>query len=527
MSAPLRLAVLYPDDLSGENAGLYGLHVRSLIELLEPIGWIVEPRSVLDPDFATAALEADVVVMQMLVDPEAEGVILRRRELGRPTVYEITDNVLGVGEWLPHQHGARSPLMRQNVAYHAYLSDALQMLVPALVDLFAPINPRTILLQPRTPFPAEVPPKPPGFVFGWGGSRSHSESLAAAAPAVVEFCRRRPEATFSFMGDARLFEEHFSAIPPHQRDVHPFGEWEEWLEFAGGLHVGIAPMIATPFNATRSDTRVGVYAGHGVAAVLEDAPAHKGHGEHAQIYRTADELLAILEELFDDRDQVAALSGAGREWMLRERSPAALAAERDSAYRELLAHTRGAHERASAERVPESDPDLRDRLRRAQLQHPAAAVVTYREIVEEQPGYDQAHLRCLRCLEKLGRYDEVLDYASSIDPSPVYSDLFAELKARAASHVRPHERQRHVATIHSAYRRARLTEFESPAEQSRAVLEHNPYDYFALAGTIARIEREDADLPELGPLHERACMVAPDLVPAPRRPERLVPFLPA
>jgi hypothetical protein len=59
------------------------------------------------------------------------------------------------------------------------------------------------------------------------------------------------------------------------------------------------------------------------------------------------------------------------------------------------------------------------------------------------------------------------------------------------------------------------------------VLEHNPYDHFALASTIRRIERDDADAPELGELYERLCMVAPEDVPADRRPARLEPFLPA
>src|SRR3954453_21179344 len=303
---------------------LSALHVPALVELLEPLGWRVEPRSVVDPGFAAAALSADVAVLQMLSEPEAEAVTLRRRDLGRPTAYEITDNVLGVGDWLPASHRVRSPLARQAFVYHASLADALQMLVPALSELFAGVNPRRTVLSPHTPFPDEVPPKPPGFVFGWSGSRSHAVSLAAAAPAVVELCRRRPEATFAFMGDRSLFDDLFGAIPPEQRQLHPFGSRDGQLRFVGGLHVGIAPMASTTFNATRSDTRVGIYAGHGVAAVLEDAPAHRPHRERARIYRNAGELLDILEELFHDRGQVEALARAGREWMERERSPRAL-----------------------------------------------------------------------------------------------------------------------------------------------------------------------------------------------------------
>ncbi len=529
MSAPVapQLAVVYPRDLVGENTGLYGLHVTSLVELLTPLGWRVEAYSVLDPRFPAAALTADVTILQMLADPEAEAVILRRRDMGLPTVYEVTDNVLGIGDWVSQAHPARSPLARQSILYHAHLADSIQMLVPALAELFSTVNQRTILLSPHTPFPDEPPPKPPGFVFGWSGSRSHSASLAAAAPAVIEFCRRHPEATFAFMGDRRLFEEHFAAIAPEQRRLHPFSDRDTQLRFAGGLHVGLAPMAPSPFNATRSDTRVGIYAGHGVAAVLEDAPAHRPHRARARLYRTTRELLDVLEELFHDRAQVEALARAGREWMERERDAAALGAERDRAYRDLAVRPPNGQPAALAEAAIAGAAELTERLFRASHQDPERALSTCRELVAQHPGYDQAHVLATRCLERLGRHEEALAYAERCDPSPVYSDLLAEAKARAAGHVRPADRARYVGAIRSPLRRARLADFASPADQGRAVLEHNPYEHLALASTIRRTERDDPDSPELDALYERLCMVSPEDVPPDRRPARLAPFLPA
>ncbi len=526
-SAAPALVVVYPRDLYGENAGLYGLHVTSLVELLTPLGWRVEDYSVLDPRFPAAALGADVVVLQMLGDPEAETVILRRRDMGLPTVYEVTDNVLGIGDWVSRAHPARSPLTRQSLVYHAHLADSTQMLVPALAELFSAVNPRQILLSPRTPFPEEVPRKPDGFVFGWSGSRSHSTSLAAAAPAVVELCRRHPDATFAYMGDRQVFDDHFAAIAAEQRQLHPFSEWNAQLSFVGGLHVGIAPMAPSPFNATRSDTRVGIYAGHGVAAVLEDAPAHRRHRRHARIYRTTAELLDILEELFQDRAQVEALARAGRAWIERERSAGALAAERDSAYRELLARSSNGRPTGLRGAAVAGAEQVTAALFRACHEEPERALSTCRELVAEHPGYDQAHLLAARCLERLGKHEQALRYAERVEPSPVYADLFAELKARAATHVRPADRVRYVGQIRSPFRRARLGEFSSPAEHARSVLEHNPYDHFALASAIRRIERADESSPELAALYERLCMVAPEYVPTDRRPARLAPFLPA
>lgn len=514
----LRLAVLFPADLDGENAGLYWLHVTSLVELLGAAGWIVDARSVADPGAAAAALAADVTVLQMPAEPDAEGVILRRRDLGRPTVYEITDNVLGVGDWLPATAALRSPLVRQAMLYHAHLADSLQMLVPALAELFAGVNSRRIVLSPHTPYPAEPPPKPGGFVFGWSGSRSHAESLRPMAPAVVELCRRHPEATFAFMGDRALFDELFGAIPPGQRRIRPFGSRDEQASFIGGLHVGIAPMAPTTFNATRSDTRVGIFAGHAVAAVLQDAVPHRPHAERARMFGTCDELLDTLEELFQDPAQVEALARAGREWIERERSPAALAAERDGAYRALL----GSREATRDAPPPPPDPVLAKRWSEAVRSDPERALEICRELVAECPGYDQAHLLAARALERLGRHAEALVYTERLSPSPVYADQFAELLAR----VSPERRELYVARIRSPFRRARLARSGTPAERSRTVLEHNPYDHFALASTIRRLERESPAAPELDALYERAALVAPEIVPAERRPAELAPFLP-
>src|SRR3712207_7870367 len=85
------------------------------------------PRSTLFP-YTTlfrspaAALSADITLLQMLAEPEAEGVILRRRERGLPTVYEVTDNVLGVGDWLPRadRKSTRLNSSHANISYAVF-----------------------------------------------------------------------------------------------------------------------------------------------------------------------------------------------------------------------------------------------------------------------------------------------------------------------------------------------------------------------------------------------------------------------
>jgi hypothetical protein len=101
------------------------------------------------------------------------------------------------------------------------------------------------------------------------------------------------------------------------------------------------------------------------------------------------------------------------------------------------------------------------------------------------------------------------------------------MAARAARRVRPEAYDRHVGNVRSPFRRARLANGLSPAAHSRAVLEHQPYDHFALSSSIHRLRKRQRDPDEIDAMYERLCLVAPEAVPADRRPERLAPFLPS
>src|SRR5205823_3437076 len=125
-----------------------------------------------------------------------------------------------------------------------------------------------------------------------------------------------------------------------------------------------------------------------VAAVLEDAPAHRPHRARARLYRTTAELLDILEELFQDRAQVEALARAGREWMERERNAAALGAERDSAYRALLAQSPNGRPAPLAETAIAGAEELTERLYLATHEEPGPALEACRELLARHPRYD-------------------------------------------------------------------------------------------------------------------------------------------
>ncbi|CAA9530364.1 MAG: hypothetical protein AVDCRST_MAG85-3618, partial [uncultured Solirubrobacteraceae bacterium] len=279
--------------------------MTSLSELLERRGWAAEATDLLDPRLSRLATSADLVLVQMLPNPEVEAIIRERRRLGLPTVFEIVDNFLAISDWAKESHWMRSPLHRQHLLLHATLADAVQVYSHGLAELFAGINARIIRFDPYVPLPEQAPPKPPGFVFGWAGTATNAADLAAIAPAVVAFCARHADARFAYMGARPVYDGTFSAIDPSRAIVHPFSEHPQYLAFVAGLHVGLVPRTPTPFNAARTDWKFATYAANGAAPVLEDAPAHRPHADVARIFSTPADLEALLEELFADREGTA------------------------------------------------------------------------------------------------------------------------------------------------------------------------------------------------------------------------------
>jgi hypothetical protein len=518
-----RLLVVHPSTLRGENHGLYVQHVASLQWLLsEENGWSVAALDPFHPAFPEAALQSDVVVVHMLPHREIEAMIRLRRERSLPTVFELSDNFLGIGAWVPRTHLLRSPLVRQRLLYHASLCDALQVYAPGLRELFARVNPRVQVFDPYVPIPDEAPEKPAGFVFGWGGTTSHEDDLQRVAPAIVDFCARHDDAVFAYMGDVAMFQRHFHAIRPEQTRVTPFGAFDAYLEFMRGLHAGLAPSKGSAFNAGRSDTKLLTYAAASAAPVLEDVAPYDAHGGHALLFRDAGELLDALERLYRDRALVAELAGRALAWAREERGAARLAAQRDTFYRSLL------RTQPVAAVAIEPAPAEAATLVALGKQKPEQALASARGIATAYPAYAQARWAIVTALQALGRVEELLEELQRFDWPLLYSDGVEELRARALGATRPAEAEEHIGRIRSPFTRLRLRARGQGDRDAffRAILEEQPYDYFALSAVIRTLERENPASPDLDALYERACLIAPETVPAGRHPASLAQFLP-
>jgi hypothetical protein len=511
---PHRLLIAHNDLTRGESHGVFVQHVETMRWLFaEDPAWDVVSLDLLHPSFPDAALTADVLVLSMCASAEIEAVIRLRRERGLRTIFEITDNVLAPVEWLAPGHPFRSPLGRQHILFHAARCDALQVYAQPLAEVFRSVNAEIEVFDPYVPIDAAIRTRPGGFVFGWGGTFTHRRDLEPLVPAIERFCARHRDATFAFMGDRAMFASLFAGVAGDQKTFRPFGPFGEYMEFVRSLHAGVAPLSPTPFNATRTDTKFVTYAAAGTAPLLQDAGVYRPHAANALLFAGPEELEAQLEKLYLDRDGLRALAARAHAWVRTFRGRDALRAQRERFYRRFLPEP--------PQRMMPID-DAADLV--ARLASPAdheEVIAVCRELLKLVPGYGRAQWQLAASLDAAGRHDEALAFSDSVVPHPIYADLFAELHARRDA--------RRIPEVASPYRRLRLQQKEARDKLTyyRAVLDEQPYDFFALSAVIRMVARSSPESPELDELYARAALVDPESVPHARRPRELEAFLPA
>lgn len=506
-----RLLLIHPSRLDGENRGVYEQHVSTMRTLLdEAPGWQVHALDLAHPSFPGAALAAELVVVHMLAAPEVEAVIRLRRARGLATLFEISDNFLALGGWLPAGHAMRSPLVRQRIVYHASIADAVQVYAPGLAELCAHVQPRIVQLDPYVPL-HDSRERGEGFVIGWGGTTSHEDDLARIAPVIADLCRQHDDVTFAFIGNAEMGRRLFGGIPPEQLSMRGFTDYGSYLDFVRSWTVGLAPMRNSGFNAGRSDTKFATYAACGIAPVLEDCDVYRQHAAHALLYRSAEDLRTILESLYENRTAVEDLAVRARAWAEHERGPERLRAQRMAAYEPFAPRETG-------------EP--------LTIEGDAPALIgdidALRELVRERPRYAQARLALAEALRASGDAHGALEVLDQGAFPEVLSGLAAERQYALAQQVRPDRSDDYASRIDSPIARLRLEHRGADHRVFlRALLEEQPYDYIALATLLRDLLARDRDSDEVRDLCARACLVAPELVPPDLRPPTLVRFLPA
>jgi tetratricopeptide (TPR) repeat protein len=392
----------------------------------------------LSPHLAELVLAADVAILHLLTEDDLFPLLAERRRLGKPTVYEISDNFVephpgvGIRGWFA------DPGNRANAFDLIGQADAVQVTGEGLRQAFGALNPRTVVFenQLRAPGP---PPRPPGerVRLGWAGSVGHTEDLRPVAPVVAAAMDRHRGVEFAFMGSEGQFREVFGDLArAHGARVacHPPGSLVEYYRFLESLDVGLGPMNDNPYNRCRSDVKFVEYAGHGVVPVLSRITPYLSHavdGETALLFGDPGELGRVLDRVLGDAGLRAAIAGRAHAYVSAERREEQHAAARVAFYREIGAEDagswasslplepgeQGSHAYEVAEHRAEAllvegirlesqgkAPAARNRFRQASQRHPKYALPYFWLGSSHLRAGDEAQAE--RCFERAARADK-------------------------------------------------------------------------------------------------------------------------
>ncbi len=364
------------------------------------------------PHTRELCLAADVLVLHLIGEHNLLPVLAKRKELGLPTVYEISDNFLALPSWVPFRRWFTDPANLATTFQLIRMADAVQGVSGSLLDQFAFLNEDRMVFENQIlDLPPLEPAGPGPGVMGWAGSLGHTRDVARIAPVVLDLCQRHEGLRFAFMGNRDQFEQVFGPTPPPAVSHREPGSLTDYYAFLEGLDIGLAPLEDTAYNLGRSDVKFIEYASRGAVPVVSDLGpyrAHVVHGGNGFLFEDPDSLTGIMETLLADPDLCSRVREAAYQYVRTERREHRHASPRAAFYERLIRRPATGsfpwHLLEKTSNTSEVYRPVPSTGEAAFLKGTSAAsrgrrqeaLDCWLEAVREEPGYDLAHVSAAR-----------------------------------------------------------------------------------------------------------------------------------
>lgn len=321
--------------------------------------------------------DADLLVLFQSNDLELLPILEHRRKQGKRTLVEYNDNFYEPPTASPVARDWSSPLVWQGYEMIMRAADAVMVTTPGLKQTFSSVVPKEKIHEITNHFPFELEPfeqlfqQPKGEIrLGWAGSVGHMPDFLTYLPALRALLAKHPQVKLCVMGNEAL--PSLLRLPQERFEFRKWGSMHEYLGFLKTLHVGLAPLLDTPYNRCRTDVKAIEMGARGVAPVLTRSPSYEHALEATKLesFTSPEEMTKILESMIADPSLIERSARAAYEYVHRERR-ANQRSERLELYRTLLQGARGAgswsvgtgyHELKG---TPESEPAALQTLKEA------------------------------------------------------------------------------------------------------------------------------------------------------------------
>ena len=270
-------------------------------------------------------LEADLLVLIQSSDLDMLTVIEERGKRGKKTLIEYNDNFYSPQLWSPVSEPWSSPLLWQSYELIAKAGDALMVTGPGLSELFTNLGANEIV-EMENHFPRRLPPfdliyTPPQerLNIGWAGSLGHMADIIAIRDIIAEILEVHPEVDFAVMGNESL--PSVLRLPESRMSYTPWGSMEDYIRFWAPIHIGIAPLLDTPYNRCRSDIKAVEIAASGALPVLSKAVPYQKFIDKTGVpsFSSPIDLKKVLTKLIRSKEKLPAATEKAYNYVRTER----------------------------------------------------------------------------------------------------------------------------------------------------------------------------------------------------------------
>lgn len=369
---------------------------------------------------------ADLLVIFQTTDVDLLPIMKRRRERGLKTIVEYNDNFYDPPPSSPAFSHWRSSVLHSTYENFMRAADGVMTTSSALVELFAEKTARpchrirnNLPFQPQ-PLETLLSKKSRNFSIAWAGSIGHAADLIAVTPTLRRFLADHESAVLRVMGNEALPE--VLQIPKDQFIFQIWGDMNSYFAFLTEAHVGVVPLIKTPYNECRSDVKAIEMVGSGVLPLLPRAEPYTDFTSATGVptWESFEELMELLVRYSSDTEYRERDLARCLEYVRGERIGAA-----DTARKALYESYLPQSSQQQSIQWPNSNGfmrvkgtpsigsmiDDRERSIRAKLQRGEipSAISGIRQFLEDYDGDAGAALRCLKLLHEYRLSEEAIE----------------------------------------------------------------------------------------------------------------------
>ncbi len=277
-------------------------------------------------------LEPNVLVMSRYAGGGEGPAVDRARCAGAKIVYHIDDNLFAVPRELGPQKFERYNAPARLAALEAAMrsADVVLASTPELADQLCKRLPGMRVIageiycaQTAVVSGPAAPRDGLAATIGYMGTSGHAQDLDMVVPAIAALMERHPRLCFETFGTIRMpaVLGRFEGRVAHHNGLADYAAFMQRL--AGlGWHIGLAPVIDSPFNRCKADTKWVEYTSAGIAVVASDLPVyHRACADGAGVLVAPDAWETAIEQLLVDEGSRILLIKAGQERLAKSYAP--------------------------------------------------------------------------------------------------------------------------------------------------------------------------------------------------------------